>query len=279
MDDRRILQAHQEASTFALRELEQFAATRIRKGGIQEQDRVTGTLVGAAFVHTTSRALDPQLHTHFVLFNSTWDNTEQRWKALQTSAMFDAIHYGTAVYRNDLARVSANLGTAPARLGVRDRGVSRTLIDQFSSSRRNGTPPLLAHNSASVGDSAAAEIAHVVHQTRPKKIKGATDEQVRRQQLGEIGFFEKRALRKVVEAANGQPRDVAQRVTTDDAIEHGVQHVFERQSVARQHQLLEAALVKGCGQRFGTTEDVGRTFRIGTGRRGVLDAGHSEKGF
>jgi len=37
----------------ALRELEQFAATRIRKGGIQEQDRVTGNLVGAAFVHTT----------------------------------------------------------------------------------------------------------------------------------------------------------------------------------------------------------------------------------
>ena len=109
-------------------------------------------------------------------------------------------------------------------------------------------PPLLAQNSASVGRLSRNEIAHVVHQTRPKKIKGATDEQVRRQQLGEIGFFEKRALRKVVEAANGQPRDVAQRVTTDDAIEHGVQHVFERQSVARQHQLLEAALVKGCGQ-------------------------------
>ena len=97
MNDRRILQAHQEASTFALRELEQFAATRIRKGGIQEQDRVTGNLVGAAFVHTSSRALDPQLHTHFVLFNGTWDQTEQRWKALQTSAMFDAIHYATAV--------------------------------------------------------------------------------------------------------------------------------------------------------------------------------------
>ena len=76
MNDRRIVEAHKEASGIALRELEQFAATRIRKGGIQEQDRITGNLVGAAFVHTTSRALDPQLHTHFVLFNCTWDKTE-----------------------------------------------------------------------------------------------------------------------------------------------------------------------------------------------------------
>ena len=38
------------------------------------------------------------------------------------------------------------------------------------------------------------EIAHVVHQSRPKKLKGVSDEQVRDQQLGEIGFFEKRVL-------------------------------------------------------------------------------------
>ncbi|HRZ39086.1 MAG TPA: relaxase domain-containing protein, partial [Candidatus Paceibacterota bacterium] len=38
MDDRRIVEAHQEASQLALRELEQFAGTRIRKGGIEEGD-------------------------------------------------------------------------------------------------------------------------------------------------------------------------------------------------------------------------------------------------
>jgi conjugative relaxase-like TrwC/TraI family protein len=250
MNDRRILQAHQEASTRALRELEQFAATRIRKGGIQAQDRVTGNLVGAAFTHTASRALDPQLHTHFVLFNCTWDNTEHRWKALQTSAMFDAIHYGTAVYRNELARRLHQLGYGLRRTGKAFgiEGVSPMLIDRFSK-RSKERDAAVARAEQRLGRKLTRnEIAHVVHQTRPKKIKGATDEQVRQQQLGEIGFFEKRALRKVVEAANSQPRDVAQRVTTDDAIKHGVQHVFERQSVARQHHLLEAALVKGCGQ-------------------------------
>ena len=73
------------------------------------------------------------------------------------------------------------------------------------------------------------EVAHVVHQTRPKKLKGATDEQVRRQQLGEIGFFEKRALRKVVAAADGQSQDFAQRVGHESqAVDHGIAHVFER---------------------------------------------------
>ncbi len=92
------------------------------------------------------------------------------------------------------------------------------------------------------------EVAHVVHQSRPKKFKGASDDQVRRQQLGEIGFFEKRALRKVVEAANGQSKDFARSVTMREAVDHGIAHVFERTSVAPQHKILEAALVNGCGQ-------------------------------
>jgi conjugative relaxase-like TrwC/TraI family protein len=250
MNDRRILQAHQEASTMALRELEQFAATRVRKGGIQEQDRVTGNLVGAAFTHTASRALDPQLHTHFVLFNGTWDNAEHRWKALQTSAMFDAIHYGTAVYRNELARRLHQLGYSLRRTGTafEIEGVSPTLIDQFSK-RSKERDAAVARTEKRLGRKLTRnEIAHVVHQTRAKKIKGASDEQVRQQQLGEIGFFEKRALRKVVAAANGQPQEFMYPVTINEVVEHGVQHVFERASVAPQHKILEAALVKGYGQ-------------------------------
>lgn len=91
------------------------------------------------------------------------------------------------------------------------------------------------------------EVAHVVHQSRPKKLKGALDEQVRQQQLGEIGFFEKRALRKVVTAANGTPNEPARRVWSWQAIDHGIAHVFERNSVAPRHKILEAALTNGCG--------------------------------
>ena len=134
MGDHRIIEAHQEASQIALRELEQFAATRIRKGGIEDRDRLTANLVGAAFLHTSSRALDPQLHTHFVLFNCTWDKTEQRWKALQTSAMFEAVHYGTAVYRNELVKRLHQLGYSTRRAGTafEIEGVEAKFIERFS---------------------------------------------------------------------------------------------------------------------------------------------------
>jgi conjugative relaxase-like TrwC/TraI family protein len=250
MNDHRIIEAHQEASTMALRELEEFAATRIRKAGIEDQDRTTGNLVGAAFLHTTSRALDPQLHTHFVLFNCTWDKIERRWKALQTGDMFGALNYGTAVYRNELAKRLHRLGyrTRKAANGFEIDGVAPELIDRFSK-RSQQRDLAVKRREAKLGRKLTKqEIAHVVHQSRPKKLKGASDEQVRRQQLGEIGFFEKRLLGKVVKAANGQSTDFTHLVTMRAAVDHGIAHVFERASVAPQHKIREAALVNGCGQ-------------------------------
>jgi conjugative relaxase-like TrwC/TraI family protein len=250
LNDQRIIEAHKEASSLALRELEQFAATRIRKGGIEDKDRLTGNLVGAAFMHTSSRALDPQLHTHFVLFNATWDKTEQRWKALQTSGMFDAIHYGTEAYRNELVKRLQGFGyrIRQTSSAFEIEGVEPELIERFSK-RSKERDAAVAKEQLRLGRKLTKdEVANVVHQTRPKKLKGASDEQVRRQQLGEIGFFEKRALRKVVAGADGRPKEFAQRVGTDEAVKHGLAHVFERNSVAPEHRILEAALVKGRGQ-------------------------------
>ena len=109
MDDQRLVEAHEEAARIAFRELETFAATRVRKQGSQ-RDRTTGNLVAAAFVHDSSRALDPQLHTHFTVFNATFDETGTCWKALQARGMYDAIRYGTAVYRNELAKRVQQIG-------------------------------------------------------------------------------------------------------------------------------------------------------------------------
>ena len=60
--------------------------TRVRTGG-QDGNRVTGNMVWGEFIHTTSRPVDgipdPQLHAHVFVFNSTWDQEENRWKAGQ----------------------------------------------------------------------------------------------------------------------------------------------------------------------------------------------------
>ena len=145
MQDERIVEAHREAAAVAIRELEAFAGTRVRKSGAME-DRATGNLVAAAFLHTSSRALDPQLHTHFTVFNATFDSVEHRWKALQSSGMFGAIHYGTAVYRNELASRLHGLGYRHAANGarVRDRGrraeVDRAVLQTLAATQRCGGP-------------------------------------------------------------------------------------------------------------------------------------------
>jgi conjugative relaxase-like TrwC/TraI family protein len=250
MKDQRIIEAHKAASQLAMRELESFAATRIRKGGVEDNDRATGNLVGAAFLHTTSRALDPQLHTHFVLFNSTWDQQEQRWKALQTGDMFGAINYGTEVYRNELVKRLNQMGYSTRRTGsaFEIEGVDPKLIERFSK-RSQQRDMAVKRQEDKVGRKLTKqEIAHVVHQSRPKKLKGVSDEQVQRQQLGEIGFFEKRALKKVVAAADGLPLRLAESITESAALTHGLDHTFERRSVAPQHKILEEALVNGRGQ-------------------------------
>jgi len=125
LDDQRLVEVHEESARMAFRELETFAAARVRKQGSQ-RDRTTGNLVAAAFVHDSSRELDPQLHTHFTVFNATFDETERCWKALQPGGMYDAIRYGTAVYRNELAHRVRAIGyrTVPAKHGFEIEGVN-----------------------------------------------------------------------------------------------------------------------------------------------------------
>ena len=100
--DDRIVAAHDRAAVEAMTELEKAAAAYVRKGG-RQSIRTTGEIVAAAFRHDCSRALDPQLHTHFVVFNATWDPVEGRWKALESAEMFGRIRLFTEIYRNALA--------------------------------------------------------------------------------------------------------------------------------------------------------------------------------
>src|SRR4030095_10459230 len=74
-DDRRVIEAHERAVRGALPEFEAFAATRVRMNRANDS-RLTRNLVAALFTHDSSRALDPHLHTHCIVFNATLDPVE-----------------------------------------------------------------------------------------------------------------------------------------------------------------------------------------------------------
>lgn len=107
--DRRLIKAHDKAVKSALAFVERHAAaTRIRMEGKVERHE-TDNLAIASFRHDTSRAQDPQLHTHNVILNMTRD-AEGSWRSLEPRALYQLQKSIGAVYRQELARGVRELG-------------------------------------------------------------------------------------------------------------------------------------------------------------------------
>ncbi|MGD0251531.1 MAG: MobF family relaxase [Verrucomicrobiota bacterium] len=249
LDDQRLIEAHEEAAKLAFRELETFAATRIRKHGIENRDRVTGNLAAASFVHDSSRALDPQLHTHFTVFNATFDERERCWKALQARGMYDAVRYGTAVYRNELAKRVQQIGyrIAPAKHGFEIEGVSDEVLQRFSK-RSQQRDKVVQEMEQKLGRKLTNnQIAHAVHQSRAKKIKGISTAEVREKQLAQLSPDERQVLQSICASATGRPSALTP-ADENQVLTHAVSHVFERKSVVPEHELLGVALSQRPGE-------------------------------
>src|ERR1039457_6104035 len=175
-NDKRIIEAHDEAVTPALRKLQAYAATRVRKQN-QRSHRVTGNVVGTVCRHDTSRALDPHLHSHCILFNATYDSTEGRWKALEACEMVTAQKFVRNVYYHELVRSLKKFG-----YGIENNprgdfeivGVSKELIDRFSKRHREideKTKELLEREPDKANQNIKIIRANIAHKERARKIK------------------------------------------------------------------------------------------------------------
>jgi conjugative relaxase-like TrwC/TraI family protein len=132
-------EAHDAAVAAGLEYLEDHAAfSRAGKAGIRQVD--TEGLLGAAFVHRTSRAGDPQLHTH-VLVSGRVCCKDGVWRALDSRALHRELKPAGLVYHAALrAESESRLGVvwgAVDRNGQADIvGVPEELIDHYSKRRR-----------------------------------------------------------------------------------------------------------------------------------------------
>jgi conjugative relaxase-like TrwC/TraI family protein len=109
--DSRIAAALWEAGTEAMADVERLAMTRVRKGG-DNADRITGNILALGAEHPDGRPArqdgmsDWDRHVHFVVSNLTWDDAEQKWKALKVHDIFELRKFFS--HRFDL-RMSAKL--------------------------------------------------------------------------------------------------------------------------------------------------------------------------
>lgn len=97
--DKRLIDAHNQAVDFAVRQVEALASTRVMTDG-QSETVLTGNLVMALFNHDTSRDQEPQLHTHAVVANVTQYNGE--WKTLSSDKV-GKTGFIENVYANQIA--------------------------------------------------------------------------------------------------------------------------------------------------------------------------------
>jgi conjugative relaxase-like TrwC/TraI family protein len=253
--DERLIAAHHKAACEALSEAENYAATRVRLNGANE-DRTTANWIVAVYRHDTSRELDPQLHTHAVAANLTYDGVEARWKALQASGLYERRAYLTEVYRNALAHEVRSLGYEIERRrdshgrdrGFEIRGVSDELLERYSqrSAQRDITiDEFTKQNGRRPTDN---EVAVLVRESRADKLAEISTEQVRRQQQARLSREESYSLERLRDSSLEYSRNVPLRMApAADSLQYAKDHLFERRSVVHDHELLTEALRHGRG--------------------------------
>jgi conjugative relaxase-like TrwC/TraI family protein len=104
--DTRLLEAHDHAVGKALSELERHAQAWVHGG---HEVETTGNVVAASFRHETSRALDPQLHSHCVILNMT-RRSDGEWRAVNGRGIFRAQRLAREIYEAELGKELRSLG-------------------------------------------------------------------------------------------------------------------------------------------------------------------------
>ena len=250
--DERLREAHARCSVMALRELEKFAC-RQRNTKLARRNEITGNICAAAFTHDASRALDPQLHTHFVVANATCSHGQ--WVALNETLMLEAIRYAGKVYQNAMARDVRNLGYEIRHVredgqvtGFEIEGVSQALCERFSKRRKEIEEGIEAFKESYHREPTRKEISAITRESRPAELREITTTNVRQLQFGQLNADEWTQLQSVHRQAREQ---MALPLAFPDAekiaLKNGVEHLFERKSVLRKHEILAEALNQNLG--------------------------------
>jgi hypothetical protein len=157
--------------------------------------------------------------------------------------MYDAIRYGTAVYRNELAKRVQQIGyrIKPAKHGFDIEGISSEVVKRFSK-RAQQRDVVVQEMEQKLGRKLSNdEISHAVHQSRAKKVKGISTAEVRERQWSQLSADERQTLQTLCASARASSLPHIALVE-NQVLNHAVAHVFERKSVVPEHELLSVAL-------------------------------------
>jgi conjugative relaxase-like TrwC/TraI family protein len=253
--DERILDAFRDSVDETMHDIETEMAARVRKGG-KNENRLTGNMAWGEFVHFTSRPVDgvpdPHLHAHCFVFNTTFDEKEQAWKAGQFRDLKRDAPYFEALFHSRLAHQLGDLGLPVERTkhGWELAGVDKPLVNKFS--RRTAE---IEEKARELGIDDAEAKSELGAKTRGRKQKDLTFPELQDTWRSWMSQQEIDALASL-ERKLGGDAEPADSGAAARSVEYATGHLFERKSVVPERQLLATALKHSVGQA--TVEQVKR---------------------
>ena len=283
--DRRLVAAHGAAVKAALAHVEQhMAATRIRDAGAVNRE-ATGNLVVASFQHGTSRAQDPQLHTHNVILNAT-KGEDGTWRSLEPRAIYQLQKQIGAIYRQELALKVRELGyeiVVGKGSMFEIKGVSPEVMAAFST-RSAEIEAALGERGTSRDDATAAEKQVAALDTRQAKVAADPKALVAewRDTASKVGFGPEARLAMFKEAeaiAENKDHRATMELQGDSAASRAVAHAAdklgERQSVFSVAALHEEAGRVGLGKV--SYAQIGEAIAAATKQGELIDRTHIDR--
>lgn len=223
--------AHEAAVRSALAYLQENAAfTRRGKGGsIREK---AGLVIGL-FEHGTSRAQDPQLHTHAIVMN-IGTRADGTTGSIESKPFYEYKMAAGALYRAELAaQLEKRLGLQCEKVKTwfELKGVSKTLIEEFSK-RREQIEQALAKTGFS--SARASEFANVT--TREVKEHIARDELFQKWQATgkELGW----SINELEHITGRRMQHDPLEVATAIAVKKGLEQITEQNSYFSEKDLV-----------------------------------------
>jgi len=242
--DERILDAFRQSVQETMEQLESEMKTRVRVAG-KDEDRITGNLAWAEFIHFTSRPVDgvpdPHLHAHCFAFNTTYDAEEGRWKAGQFGDIKRDATYYEAAFDARLAYRLKALGYHAERdksYSFEIAGLPESMVDRFSR-RRNQ----IEQEAADLGVTDAAGKHRIGGYGREHKAVDKSKTELREEWRSRLSPEECEALRRVMRGESGGGSTVG----PAKALRYALAHSFERASTLSEKRVKAEALRHGAG--------------------------------
>jgi len=259
--DRRVIDVHRRAVAVARQRIEATVATRVTEKGTTRLE-FTRSAVIAQFEHATSRAGDPDLHSHVVVLNVT-RRVDGQWRSIENAEMFKEQRLMYETYLSELAKGAKDLGysiTTGKHGNPELAHISREQIEHFSRRAREVEASLesagLTRETSTSGKKRAAALSTREAKREYDHVALRAEWRARSRHVGLMEFVPAEAPRLSVKQEAEHARE---------AIEFAVEHLSERQAAFSRSEALVEALraARGSASAETVTAELDRQLTVG----------------